>query len=325
MLHSSINQNFKENHMQNKNANIFCALTLFAILISGCTNIYNSNGKDSKKACLPGHAWQTAEQLPATLTTDPQDEAVNVDGEIPNNLTGFWYTFSLENNDECTLWGFDRQIAPLSFSADIAANLYKMSASGKLVFVEIGGVRQEKIDIGTLDLGIGFSSDGGTYYLQVKPKDNLSENKGTFKLQLIKNDTRTEPGISSATAIILPLSNDAHNLNWTEGIIASNQNALWYKFTRTGNAALFGVDKNEENTGYNPGCTADIVIDIFSGALFALEDQDGPLLNKDFGVSFGEDRGTISAIWDGTYYIRVRPKNNTENNKGSFRIAIAAF
>lgn len=99
--------------------------------------------------------------------------------------------------------------------------------------------------------------------------------------------------------------------DYIEYTFPENANALWFKFTSKGNT-LRVRDKATKNYIY----TSDIVIDIqtYSNKILTTVTIDNKRQEN-------IDTDSVYALnWLGLYYVIVRPKDNNEENKGTFAI-----
>jgi len=124
------------------------------------------------------------------------------------------------------------------------------------------------------------------------------------------------PGSSASNAITISSSAGIN------GSFPAGLDAVWYKFTKTGTGSIYASDKK-----YSSSYTADIVVDVFNEALILIT---GPIYyagsfytrgnweNIDVGASYASGYSLYADNWGGTYYVRVRPYNDSNSNKGTF-------
>ena len=159
-------------------------------------------------------------------------------------------------------------------------------------------------------------SPNTTYYYRVcsvnsKGESDLSDYSSAT------TQSAVVPGSSSSNAITIPVGGDGINGSFPAGL-----DAVWYKITYSGIGGLVGYDKD-----YNSFYTGDIVIDVFNSSLTQMQ---GPIyvgnefLKNDtwYGIDIGAGATTGTWIyannWSGTCYVKVRPYNNSNSNKGTF-------
>jgi hypothetical protein len=125
------------------------------------------------------------------------------------------------------------------------------------------------------------------------------------------------PGSSSSNAISV-------SYYGTSGSFPAGLDAVWYTFTKTGSGFFMASDKE-----YSSTYTADIVVDVYSASLNLMS---GPIYRGstfytnstwqdiDVGGSSSSGYNLYATNWSGTYYVKVRPYNNSSSNKGTFML-----
>jgi hypothetical protein len=155
-----------------------------------------------------------------------------------------------------------------------------------------------------------------TYYYFIKTKNN----NGSSGYSSFGNATTLSEVIAGSS------SSNAITINGSiSGNFSSGLNEVWYKFTKNGEGVLSASDR-ESSSVY----TANIVIDVYNASLnlvtgaiysnaFTLVGN-GQWYNIDVGKGVVNGYSLYSNNWSGTYYIKVRPLNNNNANKGNFAL-----
>jgi hypothetical protein len=106
----------------------------------------------------------------------------------------------------------------------------------------------------------------------------------------------------------------------TSGSFPSGLDAVWYTFTKYGSGILAASDRE-----YSSTYTGNIVIDVYDSYFDVVSSVSGtPLSGIDVGKSVSSGINLENYVrftnWSGTYYVRVRPYNNNDSNKGTFAL-----
>ena len=165
-----------------------------------------------------------------------------------------------------------------------------------------------------------------TYYYQVKAYNTYGESSLTSE-NLINYATTFGLNVGSTpdTAIQLSLGTSSRNVGF-DGDFPAGLNEVWYKFTYYSAGSIHAYDKAYNMNSY----TGDIVIDVVymsGGELYYAAIDNGTLFGKKLeNFDVGKDNSDSNSIriknWDGTYYIRVKPKSGLNSNKGSYRLFV---
>ncbi|MDR1220584.1 MAG: fibronectin type III domain-containing protein [Treponema sp.] len=155
-------------------------------------------------------------------------------------------------------------------------------------------------------------SAGTTYYYYIKAVNSYGESDYS-QFDYATTSSVAVAGSSSSNAITMSSSG-------TSGSFPSGLDAVWYKFTKYGSGRLFASDEE-----YSSTYTSDIVIDVYDSSLNLVYAANGtPLSGIDVGKSGASGTQFVNYIeftnWSGTYYVRVRPFNNSSSNKGTFAL-----
>jgi hypothetical protein len=97
------------------------------------------------------------------------------------------------------------------------------------------------------------------------------------------------------------------------GSFPTGLDAVWYKFTRYGSSGISVADR-----AYSSSYTSDVVIDLYNSELNLISVGGVPISNYDVGN--GTSNWVYATNWSGTYYVKVKPKNNLSSNKGTYYI-----
>jgi uncharacterized repeat protein (TIGR02543 family) len=123
------------------------------------------------------------------------------------------------------------------------------------------------------------------------------------------NPGSNEPGSSWSNAIELTIGNIA-------SAIPQNLDAVWFKFTRYGAGTIEVSDRQ-----YTTSFTSDIVVDLYDSRLSIVSlPSRGPIYEIDLGAFTVPPHYLAFSDWNGTYYVKVKPKGGLASNKGTFRI-----
>jgi hypothetical protein len=110
----------------------------------------------------------------------------------------------------------------------------------------------------------------------------------------------------------------------TNGAFPPGMDEVWYTFTRTGAGVLYAIDRNNPS-GIGIGM-GDIVVDVlhFDFSIVELIDGDSNIIrleNIDIGKSTTDPNNIGVNDWGGLkIYVKVKPKNGTFMDKGTFQL-----
>jgi hypothetical protein len=154
-------------------------------------------------------------------------------------------------------------------------------------------------------------SAGTTYYYYIKAGNSYGESSYS-SFDYATTSSGSVAGSAYSNAITMSSSG-------TSGSFPSGLDAVWYTFTKNGSGILCASDKY-----YGSVYTADIVIDVYNSSMNLVSAANGTSLSGidvGNGVNGSHLQDYIQFTnWSGTYYVKVRPYNNNNSNKGTFAL-----
>jgi hypothetical protein len=89
---------------------------------------------------------------------------------------------------------------------------------------------------------------------------------------------------------------------------------LWYKFTRTGAGKLYAYDRTAADSFF----TGDIGVDVYLTEYLVVTIGNILLIDRDIGK--GPNDAIQGSNWNGTYYVKVKPRFGSASNRGTFQL-----
>ena len=216
------------------------------------------------------------------------------DGVIVNSSDYIWYSINVTALQTYNLWWNDSFQGNSTMTADIAVNGFYSDGTS------ITGLNNN-IDSGWTTAQPFIPNSTGKIFIRVSilPNAGNSQRSGTFGL-VYSTETTRPSFIKTDDAIPLTLG------EWTEGVIDSTNNVIWYSVTAE-SAATHYFWWNDAMQG-NGNATVDVSVSAFRS-------NDASVFNQDHGWT---TMRTASMTNGEIIYLRVAPKKQGET--GSFNL-----